>query len=127
MHAVSQWLHLKERYEPARPVYSLSQLSADVDHSSLLRRLLAGKEPLPEPPPRSFSYPWYEIVEQGHAERCCAYFNDGEVTINQCSDWTIVEWGETTWTVTHPGAPGQWILWYADALHSDFGWRMQRV
>src|SRR4051812_42760311 len=37
--------------------------------SCLLRRLLSGKEPLPLPPPTAYSAPWYEIVEEGYAER----------------------------------------------------------
>jgi hypothetical protein len=31
--------------------------------SALFARLLEGKEPLPFPPPTSFSYPWYDLVE----------------------------------------------------------------
>ncbi len=36
---------------------------ADALHSALLRRLLSGKEPLPEPPPLRHSYPDYAAVE----------------------------------------------------------------
>ena len=35
------------------------QLMADIEHSSLLLRLLSGKDPLPEPPPLSHGYPVY--------------------------------------------------------------------
>lgn len=37
----------------------LAQLAMDVTHSSLLRRLLSGKEPLPERPWLRHSYPVY--------------------------------------------------------------------
>ena len=37
--------------------------SADVDHSSLLRRLLSGKEALDNAPPKRFAYPDYELGE----------------------------------------------------------------
>jgi hypothetical protein len=35
----------------------------DVDHSALLRRLLSGKLAHPEPPPKRFGYPAWELVE----------------------------------------------------------------
>ncbi len=35
----------------------------DVDHSSLLRRVLRGIDPLPFPPPKRYSYPDYELGE----------------------------------------------------------------
>lgn len=38
---------------------------ADIEHSALLSRLLDGNDALPEPPPRMFSYPNYELVETG--------------------------------------------------------------
>jgi hypothetical protein len=34
----------------------------------LLVRLLSGRDPLPEPPPLAFSYPWYQLIEQGWDE-----------------------------------------------------------
>jgi len=32
--------------------------------SALFARLLAGREPLSFPPPTSFSYPWYALIER---------------------------------------------------------------
>ena len=54
---VGRWLDLKNgsRREPTG--------SADLHHSALLQRLLAGKDPLPLPPPRRFSYPDYSLAE----------------------------------------------------------------
>lgn len=31
--------------------------------SALFHRLLTGKQPLPNPPPLDFSYPWYDVIE----------------------------------------------------------------
>ena len=46
----------------------------DVFKSALLHRILgdpergmAPKDPLPEAPPTNFSYPWYELLDEGHA------------------------------------------------------------
>ncbi len=38
--------------------------NATREKSALFWRLLNGKEPLPMPPPTSYSYPWYEIIEE---------------------------------------------------------------
>ena len=40
---------------------------ADAWHSALLQRLLDGKDPLPVPPPRAYSYPWYALIENGRS------------------------------------------------------------
>jgi hypothetical protein len=53
LRCVKQWLEIKNR----RTLRETT--AADVDHSALLRRLLAGKEPLPEPPPLKNGYPDY--------------------------------------------------------------------
>jgi len=42
---------------------------ADIQHSALLYRLLSGKPLLPDPPPKAYSYPWYELAE---GENCRA-------------------------------------------------------
>lgn len=66
---VVRWLLLKERHEPTGwhskrderrwDDGEFAQLRADASHSALLRRLLSGKEPLPEPPPLKHAYPDY--------------------------------------------------------------------
>jgi hypothetical protein len=90
-HAVVRWLQIKlqfeERYDPLR-----GPTLADVDHSSLLQRLLDGKEPLPVPPPKQYSYPAYHLVEEDGPQYVYeVWFNDpGQVVIEQ-SPWQIVE------------------------------------
>lgn len=59
LRAVAEWLDILNEVGYGSPTM------ADVDHSALLHRLLEGKDPLPEPPPRSMSYPWYELIEKG--------------------------------------------------------------
>ncbi len=38
----------------------------DMKKSSLFWRLRSGKNPLPSPPPTSFSYPWYDVIENAN-------------------------------------------------------------
>ena len=66
--ATARWVFLKLEHEKdATPEKILATLYADAWHSSLLQRLLAGKEPLPVPPPTAYSYPWYSLIEEGEA------------------------------------------------------------
>jgi hypothetical protein len=78
---------------------------ADAMHSALLGRLIAGQKPLPYRPPRSYSYPWYQLCDEGHVDGVeVDFFSQQEVAINQ-SIWNIdqeitagqaylVSWGE---------------------------------
>ncbi len=49
-----------------------TQFRANMWHSSLLARLLQGKEPLPEPPPLAYSYPNYSLAEGEECVVGCA-------------------------------------------------------
>lgn len=70
LHQVARWLYTRSQWEhhtaPPRAGLNpqvLSQIGIDADHSGLLYRLLSGKDPLPHPPPTSFSRPDYARVE----------------------------------------------------------------
>jgi len=66
LNCIKRWLDIKLENNQRQVT------SADVDHSALLRRLLSGKEPLPEPPPNG-SYNEVEGVAPEHAWRPCLY------------------------------------------------------
>jgi hypothetical protein len=88
---------------------------ADISHSALLERLFLGLPVYKEKPPRSHSYPWYDLLDNGYSDRCDINLNvadawkellgcDG-VVINQ-SLWKMIsantdktefeaEWGST--------------------------------
>lgn len=91
---------------------------ADIWHSALLCRLLAGNDPLPQAPPRAYSYPWYELVEKGCAyfipERFSEWFESGSypghLILCQNPEWEIVRHLDPGFVLTHPGAPGTWEL-----------------
>jgi len=67
---VKQWLAVRIEHQnaPQEVKDVWQQLTADIDHSALLGRLLEGKEPFDIPPPLSYSYPWYTLIEDGFAE-----------------------------------------------------------
>lgn len=62
-----RWINICERQKPHRQ-YGCAVSAPDVDHSSLLRRLLSGKEPHEFPPPTSYSSPAWHMVEQDQFE-----------------------------------------------------------
>jgi len=104
---LTRWLEIRDRY--GHHLTTLSQLKADIDHSALLERLLSGREPFPEPPPRAFSYPWYELVEDGRSEALEAQlieqdgglFPKGTLIIDQ-APWVVLETlGPDSWIVTY--------------------------
>lgn len=59
---VVQWLEIREEGGLDIP-HSIHLLKICMHKSSLLKRLLDGKEPLLIPPPTKFSYPWYSLIE----------------------------------------------------------------
>lgn len=76
--------------------------------SALFARLLDGKEPLPHPPPTSYSYPWYDIIEKSGPHHVSiggglsvagkAHWDDGlganeRILLNQCP-WNILRKNE---------------------------------
>lgn len=67
---------------------------ADIAKSRLFWRIRSGKEPLPEPPPRAYSCPWYEVVEEIDRAHWCyddVHVGDQWVSIAQCP-YDVVEW-----------------------------------
>ena len=64
LECVKEWVRVRAMETKDAPTMEeWSQFRADMDHSSLLRRLLSGKKALPEPPPLRHSYPDYNSVE----------------------------------------------------------------
>jgi hypothetical protein len=43
-----------------------NQFKIDCRKSALLQRMLDGKEPFPIPPPKAYSYPWYDLIIDGY-------------------------------------------------------------
>lgn len=65
LEAVATWMEIRAR--TAEPNARWPN-PADIVHSALLRRLLEGKKPTPEPPPTRFSYPDYELATGNKVE-----------------------------------------------------------
>lgn len=67
--AIFRWLEIRHEWDDERlqAATSSNHLQTDAWHSGLIGRLLAGKPPLPKPPPLRHSGPWYDLVDEGSA------------------------------------------------------------
>lgn len=94
--------------------------SPDVDHSSLLRRLLSGEEIFPYAPPRNHSYPDYEAASGREIVVMNVWFGkksddtienlvSGKVVINQ-SVWAILRKEGDTYIIQWDGDPAEWRI-----------------
>lgn len=93
--AVKTWLDILDKTGHGSPT------PADVDHSGLLYRLLNGKPPLPEPPPRSFSYPWYSLIENGEETAQGREVDQKYFVVNQAR-WDIVSQDGDNYVILWP-------------------------
>ncbi len=118
----------------------LNHLRITMRKSALFHRLMEGKEPLPIPPPRSHSYPWYSLIEDGighpyevwKPKSWDASFTPYPSIVIDQSPWKMLEeLGEFEWIVTYPYgkegedglpqfAPSKWHV-YSTGERSIFG------
>jgi hypothetical protein len=72
--AMRLWIETARKGNPKH--YGENWLPSEVDmiKSRLFWRLRSGKQPLPEAPPRAYSCPWYEVVEEDRPHFCREMF-----------------------------------------------------
>jgi hypothetical protein len=143
-----KWLSIREENDIPFP-NNLLKLRIDMDHSALLRRLLEGKEPLPIPPPRAFSYPWYELIDYGCSEPNEVWEPNASLhsypclVIDQFSGWKILDKvSETEWIITYrygqnqdKWAEGRWRVYQIGSripqqpkkVSSNFLWKIEKI
>ena len=137
--AVLDWLTIRGNEEVEYSAAWLSSLQADADHSSLLTRLLEGKETLEHKPPLYMSYPWYSLIENGfevlNAQFCHHHkVNDGGLVkghywhLGQQVWWVTGQDGETFFLKHHYGWTAQLDPADAEVLHlTDGEWKPMKV
>lgn len=109
LHAVRafcQWLDMREEYGFTRAS------GVDADHSPLLRRLLEGIEPLPEPPPRAHSYPWYNLVEKGYDWAHNVWLPPGDSEYNEVLGHPAIVIDQERWAIIRTVDETTWIVAY---------------
>jgi len=106
--AFLRWLEIREAWGAPFPKY-LGQLRADADHSALLQRLLEGKDPFPEPPPRSHSYPNYNLLERGFDDPLQVYELEDE---DENEGMPVLVIDQAIWKIVEKLGPEEWIAAY---------------
>ena len=104
----------------------------DIDHSSLLRRLLLGKKVFKYPPPLSLSYPAYELLENGSMQ--CEAFKLNSVLkghtgqdmmiINQHGYKIISDNGNEEYELEYGDRPYKFILKHDKKDDKFFQWTL---
>jgi hypothetical protein len=91
--SVSESLGLWSKTVLTERGYSLNitSLKLALDHSALLRWLLAGNQPLPHPPPVRFSQPDHEMAVTGTCTAVEVWVFEGKPIVDQYGGWTLVE------------------------------------
>lgn len=93
-----RWLEIKKIYSSDFP-NSLETLRINIDKSSLLERMLSGKDPLPIPPPKHYSYPWYSLIEIGSTTLSVHDFFFPETWQKKLFDYDFVMIAQNNWEI----------------------------
>ena len=126
--AIQTWLQICERQgKPVDPdqFYTLAL------HSSLLRRLMAGKPALPHPPPVYFSQPYYELIESGFGVVNMFLFKNpstGEIVpiVGQNMGWKLEQMNEDgSLVISYPNY-GTWDAVLKDKTPLEEMWSIKR-
>lgn len=108
--AIETWKRVY-REEKSKPV---DFTEVNVRKSCLLGRLIfEGKPPLPVPPPRFLSAPWYDLIENGrsHLWREFGVWTDGNrVVIGQDDGWELLETRDGGAMLLAYPRNGRWLL-----------------
>lgn len=105
-------------YLPDEETVRWSNVGADIHHSSLLRRLLKGEKIYDYPPPRSFSYPNYQLLDQGtylplevwKVPESTYFGKKNKIAIDQNPEWDILEEKDGSYVVSYGFCPDRFDL-----------------
>jgi hypothetical protein len=109
------WLKIREQQGYAFPRDPDGFMITAVK-SALLDRMLSGKAPFEIPPPKSHSYPWYELIERGEAEPL-EVFRTEEIEKEIFGDCLIIN--QTPWVILREDGPEDWIVTYSYGPHLE--------
>ena len=107
----------------------------DIAKSRLFWRIRSGKEPLPEAPPRAYSCPWYELVEEPERPHWVSeVWTDGEIcSIAQCR-YDVEKWSDDRKPEIVKFRSYRFKVWEGDSYDSPslgkmapHGWWIQRL
>lgn len=131
---ISQWMQIRVE-NGQREIHDARDFEIQADHSlrgGLLGRLLIdGKEPLPHPPPVSFSRPWYGLIEKERTVLDGDFVGpelDGDRILVCQAVWKILHRvGENYVVAWHPDEDGEapWGRWKLEKIPE--GWKLEKM
>lgn len=122
-----KWLKIREFNGSSFP-NDVDGLFVTANKSSLLDRMLKGKDPLLYPPPKSFSYPWYDLMETGEGYPLDVSRTEG-MEKDIFGDAIIIN--QSVWILLREEGPEDWIVTYEYGPHMskitfDGEWRVNK-
>lgn len=121
------WLKIRELGMGSFPA-STDGLVLAMYKSALLQRMMEGKDPLPEPPPKTFSYPWYSLIENGVGYPTDVWEAEG---LEEEMFGKIISVNQFQWKIIEKVGPENWIVTYYHSFdhekqRADGYWQVYR-
>lgn len=92
------------------------------EKSALFFRLLNGKKALKYPPPCSYSYPWYGIIEENKSYEIMF---DDELTISKWKEKTHVNIDQTSWKIIEVISENELLITYGEWESLGYVWQFK--
>lgn len=109
LQCIIDWLRVREKEGKFFPT-SVIEFEQEIDNSALLRRLIEGKHPFPEPPPLSYGNPWYRLMEDGCAESRDVWVGDDKTKETFGFDVLIID--QFPWRILEKASPDSFVITY---------------
>lgn len=121
------WLKIRELGMGDFPA-STDGLLLAMYKSALLQRMMEGKDPLPVPPPKTFSYPWYSLIEEGIGYPTDVWEAEG---IEEQIFGKAVVINQYPWNLIEKVGPENWIVAYLysygdEKIQAEGNWQVYR-
>jgi len=108
--------------------------AADIGLSALLGRILSGRAPLPSPPPRAYSYPWYDLVELDGPHWAYEMWEQDNIAFICQTAYRVLERDVAGVPTIVQNGPYRFRLWLAESPYPAapnkpriVGWWMRRI
>lgn len=130
--AMAKWIEVVRKEQADNPWYGKNWLpsGADIQKSRLFWRIRSGKAPLEHAPPRAYSCPWYEVIDEPERAHWAYDYceSEGKAYFAQCG-YEVLERDENGLPCLVKFAPYQFKCWSGPSPYGGNveGWWLQLV
>lgn len=104
--------------------YTYTDLIKEIDKSALLERIIRGHKPLPQAPPKSYSQPWYDLVDRGEDICIDVWFRNptgfSKRSPGNNSDYKEVSIDSETWKIEESLGPMEYVVYWPENLEDKY-------